>query len=63
VTEVLTVPAARRLAKSREPRAKAAWFQVLAKAPSAISFVLDFGGSSSNSANNPPIEGRIPDAI
>jgi hypothetical protein len=51
------------LAKSTTPRAKAACFQVLTKAPKANSILLDTGHKCSSWADNPPIEGRIPDAI
>jgi hypothetical protein len=51
------------LAKSTTPRAKAACFQLLMKAPKANSFVLDTPRWFVSDAINPPIEGRIPDAI
>jgi hypothetical protein len=63
VTRAFALPAASGLAKSTMPRAKAACFQLLTKAPKANSFVLDSDDGCCSSANNPPIEGRIPDAI
>jgi hypothetical protein len=51
------------LAKSTTPRAKAACFQLLVKVPKANSFVLDTPRWFVSDADNPPIEGRIPDAI
>jgi hypothetical protein len=63
VTRAFALPAASDLAKSTTARVKAACFQLLTKAPKANSFVLDTGHRCISSANNPPIEGRIPDAI
>ena len=63
VTRAFALPAASGLAKSTTARAKAACFQLLTKAPKANSFVLDTADKSDSWANNPPIEGRIPDAI
>jgi hypothetical protein len=51
------------LAKSTTARVKAACFQFLMKAPKANSFVLDMPRWFVSDADNPPIEGRIPDAI
>jgi hypothetical protein len=63
VTHPLCCQPSAGLAKSTMPRANAARFQSLMKAPKANSFVLDSGDKPSSSAINPPVEGRIPDAI
>jgi hypothetical protein len=63
VAHAFALPVASGLAKSTTPGAKAACFQLLMKAPKANSFVLDTRHERRSSANNPPIEGRIPDAI
>jgi hypothetical protein len=63
VTRAIALPGASGFAKSTTPRAKAACFQLLMKAPKAISFVLDTPRWLVSDAINPPVEGRIPDAI
>ena len=57
VAGAFALPVAAGLAKSTTPRAKAACFQLLTKAPQANSFVLDTGDRCSSWAINPPIEG------
>jgi hypothetical protein len=63
VTHGLAPPAAGGLAKSAAPCVKVACFPSLAKAPSAISFVLDSLDNSASRAVSLPVEGCIPDAI
>jgi hypothetical protein len=63
VTRAFALPAASDLAKSTTARVKAACFQLLTKASNANSFVLDTPRWFVSDAINPPIEGRIPDAI
>ena len=62
-TRVCATGCAASLAKSTTARVKAACFQLFTKAPKANSFVLDTDHRCCSSPNNPPIEGRIPDAI
>jgi len=63
VTRAFALPATSGLAKSTTARVKAACFQFLTKAPMAKTFVLDTDRRCSSWAINPPIKGRIPDAI